>query len=106
MSEHDNEGMEFSDDAIWVEVEGGDEVLIDLGGFGIAVWLDDDEQWYDEEYVGIEYDENGDPDPYMIPADVYVLDKDGKEHKIEQAQRVRIYRHRGPKETSEEESGK
>jgi len=86
----------------YLRVEGGDTVLIDLGGYGLEVSLDPNRLFYDEIYVGIDYDEQTQSAvSRLIPADVVVLEGDPyqpeqmKPTTVKQATAVRIYRH-GP----------
>jgi len=79
----------------YLKFESGDEVLIDIGGWGILVKLDDaaTPRWYDAAYVKIRYGATGAPLPELYPADMVVQKGDAK-RTIEQADAVRIWRHR------------
>ena len=57
-----------------VAVEPGEEVLIDVGSYGLLIKFDEDGQRYELEYVGIDYTD-GEPSPFNIPANVTVLGK-------------------------------
>lgn len=78
----------------YVKVDGGDEVLIDLGGYGILTRLDSNNRWYLIDYVGIEYDgpEGQVARPDHIPADMKIM-KGGMPTMVEQADTVKIWRH-------------
>lgn len=72
-------------------VEGGDTVLIDLGGYGIEVCLDKDKRWYDVRYVEIDYEQRR-AMPLLLPADMVITDG-GEQITVAQATMVRIWRH-------------
>jgi len=76
----------------YLKVNGGDTVLVDLGEYGLKIYLDEDRRWYDAEYVGIEYDDLGNVYPFNIQADIDIT-KDAKDARVEQADCVRIWRH-------------
>jgi hypothetical protein len=76
----------------YLQVGGGDEVLVDLGNYGIVIKLDRNKRWYDIRYVGIDH-VGGRAKPYHLPADMVVL---GREEILSPlADSVRIWRH-GP----------
>ena len=77
----------------------GDNVLIDLGGYGLEVHLDEQGRWYDVDYVGIKL-EGGDAVPAKMQADVVVTAPTGVKHVCRQARRVRVWRH-GPQSPSQ-----
>ena len=76
---------------------GGDEILVDLGNYGLHICLDSRKRWYDIEYVEIGYKDSR-ATPRVLPADMVVRGK-GREHLVLQADSVRIWRH-GPERPS------
>ncbi len=76
-----------------VSVKGGDRVLVDLGGFGVLLHLDNGGEFYDAEYVKIQYGKGG-PKPSNLPADMIVTRWGDKKLKFPQANSVRIWRHK------------
>lgn len=77
------------------KVDGGDSVLIDLGGYGILAKLDDKKKWYDVCYVTVKYDNAGAAIPSLLPADM-LIDDGTKETFVKQAKAIRIWRHGRP----------
>ena len=75
----------------FVQVKGGDRVLIDLGEYGLEIFLDTGARFYDLRYVTIEY-RGGDAIPTCLPADVLVM-KGARTQAIRQADGLRIWRH-------------
>jgi len=76
-----------------VKVKGGDEILIDLGSYGIEIFLDKQKQWYDIRYVTIDYNRAGNPKPNLLPADMIVSKSGTPPLTVKQADCVRIFRH-------------
>ena len=77
----------------YLPVGSGDEVLVDLGGYGIVAKIDKNKRWYDISYVGIDYEgpDKNKAKPYLLPADMVVL---GREEILSPlATSVRIWRH-------------
>ena len=79
----------------YVMVKGGDEVLIDLGSYGIFAKLDKKGNFYDITYVGIKYDSAGNPlNINAIPADMVFVNQRDEGLLVDQAKAVRIWRHK------------
>jgi hypothetical protein len=81
----------------YIEIDGGNKLLLDLGGYGLVIKVDENNEWYDVRYVIVEY-RNGMAVPRPIPAEMEVFKGRGKKM-TEQADMVRIWRHGiGPEE--------
>lgn len=79
----------------YLKVKGGDSVLIDLGGYGIVAQLDAAGKFYDIDYVKVGY-RDGESFPENLPADMIVTRWPKDRQLVEQANRVRIWRHKAP----------
>ena len=80
----------------YARVRGGDEVLIDLGGYGLEITVADDEAHYDVRYVTLEYVREGGESvakPTMLPADLVVTKTGDLDLHIPKGEAVRIWRH-------------
>ena len=75
----------------YLEAHGGDDILIDIGDFGVYLHIPKQEAWYDIEYVKIDY-KGDDAVTTPILADM-VVTRGKDETTVKQADKVRIWRH-------------